>query len=112
MNQYDYVIVGGGSAGCALANRLSECEATTVCLLESGPKESRKGLTPLKLPMIMADKQRNWNRETVPQIHLDNRRLYQPCGRGLGGGSAINSMIYTRGFPSDYDNWKTAGINH
>lgn len=109
MQHFDYVIVGGGSAGCVLANRLSEDPKVSVCLLEAGPEESRKGRIPLLLHALMGDPQRNWNRETVAQPLLHNRRIYQPSGRGLGGGSAINSMIYIRGFRRDYDGWAALG---
>ncbi|NIB45151.1 hypothetical protein HBA55_36570 [Pseudomaricurvus alkylphenolicus] len=109
VKKFDYVIVGGGSAGCVVANRLSEDPSVTVCLLEAGPKESRKGRIPLMLHALMGDPQRNWDRYTVKQPNLNNRAIYQPCGRGLGGGSAINSMIYIRGFKPDYDNWAAQG---
>ena len=109
MKEFDYIIIGGGSAGCVLANRLSEDPKVQVCLLESGPKESLIAQTPLMLATAMADPQRNWNRQTVPQPHLNGRRLYQPSGRGLGGGSAINSMVYVRGYRTDYDAWLAAG---
>lgn len=108
-NKFDYVIVGGGSAGCVLANRLSEDASVKVCLLEAGPGESRKGRIPLMLHALMGDPQRNWDRYTVEQPTLNNRNIYQPCGRGLGGGSAINSMIYIRGFKPDYDGWAAQG---
>jgi len=109
LKQFDYIVVGGGSAGCVLANRLSEDSNISVCLLEAGPKESLKGRVPLFLHALMGDKQRNWDRYTVPQPALNNRPIYQPCGKGLGGGSAINSMIYIRGFKPDYDNWAQLG---
>ncbi|MEO0850629.1 MAG: GMC family oxidoreductase N-terminal domain-containing protein, partial [Pseudomonadota bacterium] len=110
LGTFDYVIVGAGSAGCTLANRLTANPAVRVCLLEAGGAD--------KNPMIhapvgfafMGDKAReNWSFDTVPQRHLNNRTGYQPRGRVLGGSSSINAMIYIRGFQSDYDNWAALG---
>jgi choline dehydrogenase-like flavoprotein len=107
---YDFVIVGAGSAGCVLANRLSEDPKTRVCLLEAGePDDSFLVRIPAALPLMVAFKARNWAYETVPQAGLGGRRGYQPRGKTLGGSSATNAMIYTRGHPSDYDGWAAAG---
>ncbi|MDQ0474134.1 GMC family oxidoreductase [Labrys wisconsinensis] len=105
---YDYVIAGGGSAGCVLAARLSEGGAR-VLLLEAGHPDSHPfihvpaGFTKLSGPRV------NWGYRTVPQKHLDNREMWYPQGKTLGGGSSINAMIYTRGHRSDYDGWAAGG---
>ena len=92
---FDYIIVGAGTAGCVIANRLSSDPANSVCLLEAGP--------PDKHPFI------HWRFKTAPQKHLNNREIPQPRGRGLGGSSSINGMVYSRGHPLDYDDWAAAG---
>ncbi len=109
---FDYVIVGAGSAGCVLANRLTEDKDVTVAVLEAGG--ANNGLL-VKMPagvgnLIRAKGPSNWGFETVPQANLDNRILYQPRGRGLGGSSAINGMIYIRGHARDYDHWRQLGL--
>ena len=105
----DYVIVGGGSAGCVLANRLSVDPTIRVLLLEAGPPENWLNRMPIGLAVLVSLKtRRNWGFETVQQSELCGRRLYQPRGRGLGGSSAINAMIYMRGTRADYDAWGRA----
>ncbi len=105
---YDYVIAGGGSAGCVLAARLSE-RGASVLLLEAGYPDSHPfihipaGFTKLSGPRV------NWGYRTVPQPHLDNREMWYPQGKTLGGGSSINAMIYTRGDRLDYDGWAAGG---
>ena len=107
---FDYVIVGGGSAGCVLAGRLSADPATRVCLIEAGPDDDHVLCrVPFAAAVFVPGKWRNWAFETVPQAGLDGRRGYQPRGRMLGGSSGINAMIYIRGHPSDYDDWAALG---
>lgn len=111
--QFDYVIVGGGSAGATLANRLSADPRVTVCLLEAGG-DGRDVL--IRAPMAAAImlpgkplKVNNWAFETTPQVGLKGRRGYQPRGKALGGSSAINAMLYVRGQREDYDGWRDLG---
>jgi choline dehydrogenase-like flavoprotein len=107
---YDYIIVGGGSAGCVLANRLSANPASQVCLLEAGPPDSSPFIrVPLGIIGMMMSKKLNWQYFTEPQVQLDGRRLYWPRGKTLGGSSSSNAMIYTRGHPADYDQWAALG---
>lgn len=107
---YDYIIVGGGSAGCVLANRLSADPATRVCLLEAGPPDTSPFIRlPLGIVRLMMSKKLNWQYFTEPQPALDNRRLFWPRGKTLGGSSSSNAMIYTRGHPADYDRWAALG---
>jgi choline dehydrogenase-like flavoprotein len=106
----DYVIVGGGSAGCVLANRLSADPAARVCLVEAGARDG--GLLvrcPAGIAVTVPTRLNNWAFETVPQPGLGGRRGYQPRGRVLGGSSAINAMIYVRGHRWDYDHWAALG---
>ncbi len=106
---YDFVIVGAGSAGCVLANRLSENPAWTVLLLEAGEHDHRQEVkVPLAFPLLFKTDV-DWDYETEPQTHLDNRRLYWPRGKLIGGSSSINAMIYIRGARQDYDQWSAAG---
>jgi choline dehydrogenase-like flavoprotein len=109
---YDYVIVGGGSAGATLASRLSENPSITVCLLEAGGEgKSVLVRAPLGLALMVPGRPKinNWAYETVPQPGLNGRRGYQPRGKALGGSSAINAMLYTRGHRTDYDDWAGLG---
>ena len=108
--KFDYVIIGGGSAGCVLANRLSADLARTVCLIEAGPPDKSPLIhIPAGLLGIVPTGYLNWAYETVPQPGLHGRRGYQPRGRTLGGSSAINAMIYVRGDRTDYDEWSALG---
>ena len=108
--EFDYVIVGGGSAGCVLAARLSQDAATRVCLLEAGPADTSVLLhCPAGLALLAKSGDANWKFETVPQAGFGGRRGYQPRGKVLGGSSSVNAMIYVRGQPEDYDGWAAAG---
>jgi choline dehydrogenase-like flavoprotein len=107
---FDYVVVGGGSAGCVLAGRLSEDPAVRVCLLEAGPaSEPLTVRMPLGFALLARTGGLNWSYQTEPQAGLGGRRGYQPRGRVLGGSSAINAMIYMRGHRADYDGWAAQG---
>lgn len=107
---YDYVIVGGGSAGCVLANRLTADPNCKVCLLEAGPPDdSFLFRIPTGLLLLMRSKKYNWQYKTIPQKNCDNRSLYWPRGKTLGGSSSMNAMCYTMGHPSIYDQWAQLG---
>ena len=108
---FDYVIVGGGTAGCVLAYRLSESAANTVLLIEAGPPIS--GLMskiPAALDFALHDDRFNWCYATDPEPYMGNRRMSCPRGRGLGGSSSINGMQFIRGNPNDFDNWASNGL--
>src|ERR1700744_5391659 len=107
---FDFVVVGGGSSGCAVASRLSEDPRISVALLEAGHKPDGGAVTtPAALALMVPGKLNNWAFETVPQKGLDGRAGFQPRGKGLGGSSAINAMVYIRGHRSDYDHWASLG---
>jgi choline dehydrogenase len=106
---YDYIIVGAGSAGCVLANRLSENSSTRVLLLEAGPPDKAREIHIPAAYAKLFKTDLDWNYMTVPQEHLNNRRIYYPRGKTLGGTSSINAQIYMRGHRSDYDHWASLG---
>lgn len=108
--EFDYIVVGGGSAGCVLAGRLSEDPNVSVCLLEAGgPDTSAFIHAPLGFAATAPLGIFNWNYESVPQAGLGGRRGFAPRGKVLGGSSSLNAMVYTRGNPADYDRWAAQG---
>ena len=107
---FDYVVVGAGSGGCAVAGRLSEDPNVSVALLEAGGKDDNWVVTtPGALILMVSGPVNNWAFNTVPQPGLNGRIGYQPRGKGLGGSSSINAMCYIRGHKADYDRWASLG---
>lgn len=107
---YDYIIVGAGSAGCVLANRLSADPQVRVLLIEAGPADRHPFIhMPAGIAHLVRNRRLNWSYDTVAEPQLDGRRLWWPRGKVLGGSSAINAMCYVRGVPGDYDRWAAAG---
>jgi choline dehydrogenase len=112
MESFDYVIIGAGSAGCVLANRLSADPSIRVCLIEAGKKDNSLFV---RMPagvgnLIKEAGDFNWGFWTTPQKHMDGRKLYWPRGKGWGGSSSINGMVYIRGHARDYDQWAQMGL--
>ncbi|MBO6782124.1 MAG: choline dehydrogenase [Alphaproteobacteria bacterium] len=109
--EYDFVIVGAGSAGCVLAHRLSADPEIRVLLLEAGPRDAHPLIhIPVGNSRIIPKPRFNWQYETEPQPHLDGRRILWPRGKMLGGSSSINGMVYIRGHARDYDLWRQQGL--
>ncbi|MBN27377.1 MAG: GMC family oxidoreductase [Alteromonadaceae bacterium] len=109
-NTFDFIIVGAGSAGCTLAARLTEYKHCRVCLIEAGGKDSNPLIhIPFGLALLSRVKAINWNYNTLAQPHLNNRELYWPRGKTLGGSSSVNAMCYIRGVPEDYNDWAQQG---
>jgi choline dehydrogenase len=108
--EFDYVIVGAGSAGCVLANRLSRDGKNSVLLLEAGPKDTNLWIhVPLGYGMLFKNKTVNWMYQTEPEPGLGGRIVFQPRGKVLGGSSSINGLLYVRGQHEDYDRWRQQG---
>jgi choline dehydrogenase len=110
MGEYDYIIVGAGSAGCVLANRLSASGRHRVLLLEAGGSDRSPWIrVPVGYARTFTDPRFNWMYRTEPEPALDNRSAFWPRGKVLGGSSSINAMVFVRGQPSDYEDWRNAG---
>jgi choline dehydrogenase len=108
--EFDYIIVGAGSAGCVLANRLSEDGKNSVLLLEAGPKDTNLWIhVPLGYGKLFKERSVNWMYQTEPEPGLDGRTVFQPRGKVLGGSSSINGLLYVRGQHEDYDRWRQHG---
>lgn len=107
---YDYIVVGGGSAGCVVANRLSQDLRCKVLLLEAGKWDSNPLIhIPAALPAVAPNLKHNWGYYTEPEAQLNQRKLFWPRGKVMGGSSSINGMVYTRGNAGDYDRWADLG---
>ena len=109
---YDFIVTGAGSAGCAVAGRLSESGKYRVLLLEAGTKDTNPWIhVPLGYTKTYTDPKVNWMFDSEPEKELNGRTLYQPRGKVLGGTSSINGMVYMRGTPTDYDGWRQRGCD-
>lgn len=109
MTQYDYIVIGAGSAGCVVANRLTQNSETTVLLLEAGEEDTKPEIQiPLSSPNLPGSEV-DWGYFSQPEPYLNNRKIFCPRGKVLGGSSSINSMIYIRGNHHDYDHWQSLG---
>ncbi len=103
---YDYIVIGAGSAGCVLANRLTEDDGVKVLTLEAGPQDWSIFIhMPSAFAYPLAGTKYNWHYETEPEPFMDQRRMHCPRGRVIGGSSSINGMVYIRGHAFDYDAW-------
>ena len=109
MTNYDYIVIGAGSAGCVVANRLTEDSKTTVLLLEAGNPDTKPEIQIPAECLKLLGSEVDWEYFSEPEAYLNNRKIYCPRGKVLGGSSAINFMLYIRGNPHDYDHWQELG---
>lgn len=110
MTHFDFIIVGGGSAGCVLADKLSACGNYQVCLVEAGPKDSSPLIhIPLGVVELMKSQKLNWLYNSAPEDSQNQRQIFNPRGKTLGGSSSVNAMLYVRGQQEDYDHWRDLG---
>lgn len=109
-SQYDFVVIGAGSAGAVVASRLSENPSWRVLLLEAGPRDGSPWIhIPIGFAKTFYDPRYNWCYNSEPELSLNGRNIYTPRGKALGGSSSINGMVYVRGLPSDFDTWRQLG---
>ena len=107
---FDYIVVGAGSAGCVLANRLTASGKHSVLLLEAGPRDRNIWIhVPLGYGVLFKQPKVNWMYQTEPEPELGGRSVFQPRGKVLGGSSSINGLVYIRGQHDDYDRWRQLG---
>ena len=110
MGNFDYIIIGAGTAGCVLADRLSAGGVNRVLILEAGGSDRRFWIkTPIGYGRTFADPKVNWKYQTLPNPGLNGRSIYWPRGRVVGGSSSINALVYCRGMPADFDDWRQMG---
>jgi len=110
VDNFDYVIVGAGTAGCVLADRLSASGRESVLVLEAGGSDARFWIkTPIGYGFTFADPAVNWKYQSLPSPGLGGRSMYWPRGRVVGGSSSINALVYCRGMPADFDDWRELG---
>ncbi len=105
MSTYDYIIVGAGSAGCVLAARLSEDQDVSVLVIEAGPPDVKENIHVPAAFGSLFKTDVDWDYATFPEAGCNNRMMYMPRGKTLGGSSSINAMVYIRGNRADYDSW-------